>query len=340
MRAKGITYDTGFAPAGNLSRKAFDPDVVRREMQIIADDLHCTAVRVSGSVAGRLTIAAQLAAAAGLDVWFAPFPCDMTTEAMLSFLSDCAGRAEDVRGRSAHEVVFVLGCEVSVAAEGFLPGASIYQRLASLAAPGPELIASYTTLLNRMNAFLAEAAGSARRQFGGRITYASGMWEQVDWSPFDIVSVDAYRDQSNATTYRQQLHAYLAHGKPVAATEFGCCTYRGAAARGGSGWAIIDSRADPQRLNGNYVRDEQEQVTYARDLLQMFEEEGLDAAFWFTFAGYELPHRRDPQFDLDMASYGVVKILENGHGVVYPDMSWEPKSVFWRLSTAYGPRSH
>jgi len=201
--------------------------------------------------------------------------------------------------------------------------------------PGPELFAAFGALPARLNAFLAEAAAVARRRFGGRLTYASGSWEQVDWSPFDVVAVDAYREDSNAATFRQQLERQLSHGKPVAATEFGCCTYRGAAGRGGMGWAIIDQHANPPRLDGSYVRDEGEQVGYLHDLLEIFEEAGLDSAFWFTFAGYELPHRADPEHDLDMASYGVVKVLEQGRGSAYPDMAWEPKASFHALAAAY-----
>jgi hypothetical protein len=45
MRRKGITFD-----------------VVRREMRIIRDDLHCNAVRVTGGYPDRLKIAATHAA--------------------------------------------------------------------------------------------------------------------------------------------------------------------------------------------------------------------------------------------------------------------------------------
>ena len=48
MRAKGISYDTGFISNGRNAREPFDPEVVRRELQIIRDDLHCDAVRVMG----------------------------------------------------------------------------------------------------------------------------------------------------------------------------------------------------------------------------------------------------------------------------------------------------
>ena len=100
MRGKGISYDTGFLHAGVSTRAQFDPAVVRREMEIIRADLHCTAVRVTGGDRDRLLAAAGYAAQAGLEVWLSPFTCDLSTEDLLDFLTDwrtarsgCAGRA-------------------------------------------------------------------------------------------------------------------------------------------------------------------------------------------------------------------------------------------------------
>jgi hypothetical protein len=37
----------------------------------------------------------------------------------------------------------------------------------------------------------------------------------------------------------------------------------------------------------------------------------------------------DPRYDLDMDSMSLVKSLPDGrHGIVYPDMPWEPKEAF------------
>lgn len=187
LRVRGINYDTGFAGAGYPSRRSFDPDVVRRELTVIAHELHCTAVRVSDGDLDRLVLAGRAALDAG----------------------------------------------------------------------------------------------------------------------------------------------------PVAVTEFGCCTYRGAADRGGLGWAIIDGENSPARLDGPYERSEAEQVDYLRELLAIFADEGIDAAFWFTFAGYELPHRADPLLDLDMASYGVVKMHEPAVGPPTDGLGWQPKKVFAALAEAY-----
>lgn len=335
MRGKGINYDTGFFPGGKHTRPSFDSTVVRREMQIIADDLHCNAVRISGGEPARLSVAGEHAAEAGLEVWFAPFPCEMTAAEMGPYFDDCAERAEALR-RAGAEVVLVTGCEVSLFGAGFIPGDDVYERIATMTSGGPAAWGAIGAAQIAANAFLTETAAGVRRRFSGRISYAAGPWEKIDWDPFDIVSVDAYRSEQNAAGYRDEIRGHFAHGKPVAATEFGCCTYRGASDRGGMGWTIVDDKADPPRLDGDYARDEQEQVTYMRELLEIFEEEGIDSAFWFTFAGYELPHRADPHHDLDMASYGVVKIVGEAQGGPYPDLPWEPKASFHALAAAYG----
>ena len=54
MLGKGITYDTGFLRAGTSTREPFDPEVVRREMRVIRDDLHCNAFTTLADFYGRL----------------------------------------------------------------------------------------------------------------------------------------------------------------------------------------------------------------------------------------------------------------------------------------------
>jgi len=333
MRGKGINYDTGFYPGGDNSREHFDADVVRREMRVIARDLHCTAVRISGGEPARLSIAGELAAAEGLEVWFAPFPCELTTDQLAPLFEDCADRAEHLR-RAGANVVLVTGCELTLFCAGFLPGGTVYARIQGLKSHGPRLYAAFARLPRKLNGFLAATAEAARSRFAGPLTYASGMWEPVNWDLFDIVATDAYRDTNNAGSFRSELRKRLQHGKPLAVTEFGCCGYAGAADRGGMGWAIIDGSTGQPRLDGDYVRDESEQVRYLQELNAIFADEGVDLAFWFTFAGYGLVHDPDPRRDLDMASYGVVKMLPGGPGSGYRGLGWEPKLAFGALAQA------
>src|SRR5262244_2893810 len=239
MRGKGINYDTGFSPAGRSSRERFDADVVRSEMHVIARELHCTAVRITGGEPARLSTAAELAAAEGLEVWFAPFPCELAADQLAPLFADCADRAEHLR-RGGANVVLVTGCELTLFADGFLPGGTVYERIAGVQSGGPQLHAAYAALPGQLNGFLAATAEAARGRFGGPLTYASGMWEPVDWGPFDIAATDAYRDAGNVGTFRSQRRKQRQHGKPLAVTEFACCAYAGAGDRGGLGWAILD----------------------------------------------------------------------------------------------------
>jgi len=104
----GISYDTGYIIKGRNAREPFDSEVVERELRIIRDDLHCNAVRVMGGDPERLELAATFAADLGLEVWFSPYPLELTADEVLSLFADCAERAERLRQRGA-EVVFVTG---------------------------------------------------------------------------------------------------------------------------------------------------------------------------------------------------------------------------------------
>ena len=334
MRGKGISYSTGSFTAGEITHEPFDAELVKREIRIIHDDLHCNAVRVIGGDPDRLEIAATYAADTGLEVWFCPFTLDRTTDELLSLFADCAERAERLRRRGA-EVVFVTGAELTLLAKGFLPGDTFNDRVALLAEP-LKLRELMPQVPARLNDFLGKAASVARDRFGGKVTYAAIPSERVDWTPFDFVGVDAYKSIEVADRYTQAIRTLVAQGKPVAITEFGCTTHRGSADLGARGGFIVEwDGAKAVHLKGDYVRDEAEQAAYLRELLDIFDAEGVDSAFWCIFADYNLPHRSDPREDLDMASYGVVKVLEDRLGHTYPDMAWEPKAAFTALADHY-----
>ena len=340
MQAKGITFDTGFLSAGTSTREPFDSEVVRREMRVIRDDLHCNAVRVTGGDPDRLKIAATHAADAGLGVWLCPFTNGLTQGALLDLLADCADHAERLR-RNGAEVVMLTGSELSLFTLGFLPGETLAERMALVADP-LRVRPMIAEVRARINDFLRRAVDVVRARFSGKVSYASLPLEGVDWAPFDVISTDAaYRTAATAAHFRENIRAFVAQGraqsKPVAITEFGCTTHRGAADGGGDlDFIVWGDDGRPARLNGEYVRDEDEQATYLRDVLDVFEAEGVDNAFVNTFARYDLPHRSDPHTDFDLASFGVVKVLEHGRGRVYPDMPWEPKAAFTALANRYG----
>lgn len=322
MRARGITYDTGFTPSGQSTRSEFDSAAARLELRMIAEDLHCDAVRITGDDPERLTVAARHAADAGLEVWFSPFPCELSAEQLLPYFADCADRAAAVRAD-----VFVVGCELSLFGAGFLPGAHTLARLETFTSGELGVLAGLADANARLNAALADAAVEVRKRFRGKLTYAAGTWEDIYWAPFDIIGIDAYGDPGHPA-YRQGLEALRGLGKPIAVTEVGCCTYRGAAERSGIGWDIIDYDADPPHVKGDYLRDEDEPVRYMRELFDLFEAESVDTAFWHTFASFQLPHNPDPYFDTDLASFGVCKVM--------PDNTLAPKRAYQALADICG----
>jgi len=334
MRAKGIGYDTGFSLDG-VTRRPFDHDLVRRELRIIREDLHCTAVGLFGDDLDRLDFAAGHAAELGLEVWYSPFTHQLGPEQMLDLLADAATRAERIRQRGS-EVVFVTGAELSLFNSGFLPGDSLRERIDNLLRATPQTRALLAGIPERMNDFLARAVAVVRERFGGKVTYASIPFEGVDWSPFDIVSVDAHRSKEVAGVYRDAIRTMVDQPKPVAITEVGCTPHRGASDHAALSGDILEYEGGtPVRLNGDYVRDEQEQADYLREMLDIFATEGVDAAFVCTFVCYGLPHRADPRTDLDMASWGIVKELEGRTGDTYPGLPWEPKAAFGALADYY-----
>jgi hypothetical protein len=335
MRGKGISYDTGFSRDGVISRERFDPDVVRRELGIIRDDLHCTAVRVIGGDPERMELAATYAADLGLEVWFSPYPLELTADEMLSLFADCAERAERLRRRGA-EVVFVTGAELSLMGKDFLPGGTVGDRVQALLGNR----ALIGTLSSRVNEFLGKAVALVRERFGGGITYAAIHFERVDWTLFDIVSLDLYRSAEVADQFSDGVRTLVAQGKPVAVTEFGSAAYRGAGDRGARFMEIIQYDKDtgrPIRLDGEYVRDEAGQAAYIRELLEIFDDGGVDTAFVFLLALEDFPHRPDgdPRDDLDLASPGIVKFPDGGSGDTYPDLPWEPKAAFAAVADHY-----
>jgi hypothetical protein len=338
MNIKGITYDVGTPTThSTLSRETFDPRIVRREIEIIRNDLHCNAIRIHGQDVERLVLAGNFAIQQGLDVWFSPSLPDGTEDETLNYFAECASAAEHLRQQSP-TTVSIAGVELSAFMKGLLEGDTPMQRLGTLINP-LHLIKSTIikgSFHKNLNSFLGKATTGIRERFHGSITYASGSWEEVDWSPFDLVGVAYYRDAMNEKNYEKNLQAYFRHGKPVGITEFGCCTYQGADKKGGYGWAVVDWNKTPPQLNQELHRDETIQANCLTELLEIFERQIVEGAFAFTFVSPSYPYSENPLRDLDMASYSVVKTFVNRTGRTHPDMPWELKESFFQLAGYYG----
>ena len=63
-------------------------------------------------------------------------------------------------------------------------------------------------------------------------------------------------------------------------------------------------------------------------MLDVFEAEGFLGASPYTFIAPDMPHSPSPRFDLDMASYGLVKVIRRDHADPASPYHWEPKQSF------------
>lgn len=341
MQRKGVCYDVGRVMMERNWRPDFDPKEVHRELEIIKRDLHCNAVRLQGLDLDRLAVAAQDALGQGLEVWFSPEMWDREPEETRTYVVDGAKRAEELRGRWPNRVVFSVGSEVTLFTQGFLHGKNVFERLSH-----PSLLETLRAGKHNppLNAFLAATNAQVREVFHGPVTYASVGLETVDWTPFDFVGVDMYREKRMREMYPSLLKRYMGFGKPLASMEFGCCTFKGAEDLGGRGWDIVDWSTMPPRLKGDYVYDQTTQARELGDLLRINDEAGVNATFVFTFVepGAGLQDEMERQlartlsFDLDIVRYSLVKtFLDARHGSTYPDMPWEPKESFKVVADYY-----
>ncbi len=338
MKYRGINYDIGVRTiSGGLTREHFNLNVVTKEMEIIRDDLHCNAVRISGFDIERIKNAAEIALQLGLTVFFSPAQPYKSQEETIQYIVDASVQAEKLRAEYSN-VIFVLGCEFSVFTIGFVDAVSGEGRMKSLFSPfslAKNMLHLKRTYNIRLHQFLSETTQRVRQQFHGLITYASGCWEKIDWKMFDLIGLDFYRSTFNKVAFVKDLRRYKKLGKPLCVMEFGCCAYKGAQNKGAIGWAIADWKKQVPEIKGNPVRDEDIQANYIKEHLRIFEEENITGAFVFTFVMYNYLHNENIKYDLDIASFGIVKPLRHQRNGGYQNLSWLPKQAFFELSNYY-----
>ena len=306
MRLNGINYDVGTRFGGELSRVSWRRSDVRRELRVIREQLRCTTVNLFGTDIARLADAGEIARAAGLGVWLQPRLIDGDHAAVLDQLAAAAGAAERLR-RAHGDVVLNVGCELTVFSAGIIPGDRHDERSAKLARSHwwPAL----PIFNRRLNRLLASACRTARSEFTGPLSYGAGLWERVDWEPFDFAGLNYYRLKHNRRRYAQRLRRHTRRGKPVVITEFGCGAFKGAADRGPLSHAIVRHGPTGPTIPPRYTRSEAEQAQYLAELLAIFDAAGVHGAFVFEFIEPYKPHSPDPRHDLDMSGYGIVKVL-------------------------------
>lgn len=325
---RGVSYEVidGETPATSWSAAR-----MRKDIQVIKNDLHAGSVSVFGDGVDRLKATSSEAAEQGLHVWLQPRLADVSHQDILDHLAETGRHAERLRRQGAR-VHLSVGAEFVLFVPGIVPGDSALERVKNLLSGNfdPE------KMVRRLRAFTARAANVGRSVFKGRMTYGAAQDEEVDWDLFDMVSVNYYSYFPNKADYVRELTPFLRWGKPVVISEFGTCTFKGAPEQGGMGWNVVDYDKDPPEIVGALTRSERTQAAYLTDLLDVFESMNLYAALVYQFVTPDAPHRTNPRYDLDLASYGIVKPIWKTFEDPTPHWHWKPKEAFHALAQHYG----
>jgi hypothetical protein len=248
--------------------------------------------------------------------------------------------------------VFIVGSELTLFMRGIIPGRSLIGRVRKFrkrAKSGLNSDELESDLFNQdaLNQFLCEACEGVRQVFHGDVTYAALVWEAVDWSIFDVVGIDHYRDNRVKDRYSDMMRPFFEHHKPVVITEFGMRSYVGAESSGTLGFGIVSipslvlhklpivGHFVRTRLKGQPVRDESLQAREIVETLEILDAAGVDGAFVCTFVDYLAPFDHQAKYDLDMSALSIVKVVEDRRGSTYPDMEWEPKESFKAIADFY-----
>lgn len=345
MRVKGINYDAGIVLGGNW-RPVFDPEVVRRELQIIRQDLHCNAVGIAALDMQRLMTASTFALEEGLDVWASPTLWEKEEDETIAYLVKAARMLESLREKWPDRVVMCVGTEATIFMRGILEGKTLVKRLGN---PKLREIIMAGAHNSPLNAFLAKAVAAVKKEFHGKLTYHSLIWEKVDWGIFDYVGVDHYRTKAMEAKYVDMLKPLLETGKPVVNTGFGYPTYEndGGLIQGLLAGGDIDKRsmilhAIPllgrffhTKVRVVHKRDEAWQARKLVETLDVLDKAGVEGAFIDEFVFQLKTYNDDPRYDLDTASSSLVKSYEGMRGTTYPDMPWDPKQAFKAVADFY-----
>lgn len=343
MEDRGVVYDVGLQfSQGFYSVQYFKPEQVNYDMGILAKVLRANTVRIEGEDLGRLASAARLAHNNRLKVFFNPWLMNADEESTVNYMTEAAKTAEQLRSEGV-DIVFVAGCEYSIFSKGVFEGETLNDRIASMATLGKRVQenredAPWTERMNSLNRILGRIVQQVRTCFKGQVTYSSGTWEQVDWSLFDIVGVDYYRDTQTDEAYAEGLRQYQSFGKPVYVMEVGCCAYEGAARKGSYGYAVLQgTTSDGQGIYENGVtpvRNEREQAEYLRQQIEIISKTGTQGMFVYVFSFPCAPYR-ESGFDNDMTAYSIVKSYPADDNRSMRVPSWTPKEAFFTVAGSY-----
>ena len=336
MKLKGINYDIGIAFTygdPESTTNVWNKEAFRRDLEIIRDELGCNAMRLSGTDETDMICGAEMVLQAGMDCWVSPHYIDAPLEELEARTQAVAAGVEPLRAKYPdNEVVIVYGCELHHFSP-FLPGSNFTERLQILGSPDlPGLLEEAN---KKLDAYFARVIPEMRKVFGGRITYTTVFFEQIDWAPFDIICLDHYKNNSTKDSFRDDMASFVqlaaAQNKEFYCLETGYGCFDGCFAVAGANNMAVGITAEGL-LDRDVARSEKQQADALVDAMEDIFQTGAGGIFVFTFVNSNLPHSEEQRRDLDMVGYSITKTWADGRpGSVYDGVSWDPKEAFYAL---------
>ena len=338
---RGINYNAGIEYDSSVTRSDnIDIERLKKDL-LLMKKLNCNAIRMYGSHIDKLIVYSEEALKNGFHVWISPRLIDGNKQQTIKFVKEASKKVEQLR-KKYQKVVFIVGNELLIDSKAVFVAPRIFNRVDflksyinfkfSIKNEFPQLRQTYSSMrrfLERTDSSIKQFVEilriKASKNFKGQITYASLPWEEINWKNFDIVAVNLYKNQWNASTYDDELKRSKSFGKPVAITEFGTCAYKGASKFGGSAYDIVDYRT--KTIKKGIIRDENEQVNYLGELLGLYRKRNIFATFVFDFKEEWKTHSKNHRKDLDLGSFGIVKVLKNSNVI--------PKKAFSAVKILY-----
>jgi hypothetical protein len=215
VRIVGVNYDVGTPLATTRGTTRAEPGdaELERDLALVAGELGCTGVRISGADPGRLERAAAVALRHGLAVWLSPALHDLEADAALDVIAEVARAAERLRG-AGPRVGVLVGCELSLFMRGFVPGDTLMERVSVFRRPWrlvPFMVREGSPK-RRLDAFLRRSVTVVRGITDVPVSYASGTWEPVGWDAMDAVGIDHYLGRGGDEAYERTLRRQVRSG--------------------------------------------------------------------------------------------------------------------------------
>jgi len=273
---------------------------IEEYLSIIQRELGCNGVKLVGGHEDVLLLAAKIAIRLGFQEvilnpryeWTTPYNDSAHIEDHIRRIGPFASKANALLNNNT-SVILCIGDELTFSVRG-ITNSSTYE----LREQEAERI-GWKNLAPKENAYLKRIITEVRKNFGGKITYASpqAMFQYLDWRilDLDIIGPHLYyaTEWYSQTDILNIISGLKRYGKPVYITEFGCAKYVDAGKWGGGAY-------------DRYTDQPYSETEQARNIdltLQLYERAHVPAVYLWVWMEY------GTSIEWEARTYGVINHL-------------------------------